>query len=419
MRKGVLLRPLLFAAAMAISGASFGQEGAEPELEPGAVEIPRDKEAEGVRLFAKTGLGFDSNVFQAPSAPYVDYYAGLLLGGANPLVVPQKKSGFFVPYALGAATAKKLNGDSALVGSAKMDGRYYPAGSVSYANQYTARLRGGSEYVLGREGKQENTVYIGALLTKHQQIYTNHATGLPKTTIVSGTDISNRYNYMGIGVEAAYKHKTGSVSYGLKAQLIQNTYDDPVVVSKLDHTYYKVGGNVGFHVAPKTRLAFDARYAVRDFSKRHTHDLTGVYSVNNPLLKYSFNTVGAKLRHQFADAWSAMVDYEYVQRVDHFVGYNDYSENKYGAGLQYGQDGLTAKLALHHFARNYPNAFAFDVLGMPQKTYNGNDIEFNAGSRLSNSMTLWADLLLQNRDTTDARYAYSRKQVMVGITWVQ
>lgn len=417
MENRILSTLAMAAIAAVLSAKAVAQEDAEPEAEPGAEAAAHEKEAGNVRLYAKTGLGYDSNAFQAPNGPYVDYYAGSLLGGANPTVVPQKKSGFFVPYEVKVASAKALNQDSSLLGAANIDGRYYPASKVSYASQYTMRLRGGPRYVLGREGDLEDTLYLGGLIGKHQENYTDHDTGLPKTTTVSGTSISDRYNYLGTGVEAAYKHKTGSIGYGLKGQYIQNTYDDPVVVAKLDHTFYRLAADTGFHLAPKTKLDVRLGYSVRDYSNRHSHDAQGVYAVANPLLLYSFNTAGAKLHHRISTEWRFGLEYGYTQRVDHFVGYNDYSENKFGVSLQYGADRLKAKLALQHFGRNYPNAFAYDVAGQPAKTYSGNDVKFKVNLEQSKATSLWTELDYRTRNSTDLRYAYGRNQIMAGMTW--
>lgn len=403
--------------AMGLCGIAYAQEDAEPEAEAGAVESAAEKDAGQVKFYAKTGLGYDSNAFQAPGAPYVDYYAGGLLGGANPTVVPQRKSGFFVPYEIRVATAKSLAQDSRLLGSVKADGRHYPVSSVSYADQYTVRLRGGSEHVLGREESLEDTLYFGALAAKHQENYTDHDTGLPKVTTVSGTGISDRYNYFGFGGEAAYKHKTGSAGYGVKAQYIVYSYDDPVVVAKLDHTFYRLAADTSFHVAPKTKLALGLGYSVRDYANRHSHDAQGVYAVANPLLLYSFNKAGAKLSHRLSPGWAFSVDLGYTQRVDHFVNYNNYAESAYGARIQYGHDRLKARLSLHHFSRNYPNALAYDVFGQPQKTYSGNDVKLKVDMEQSKTTTLWTELDYRSRASTDLRYAYNRKQIMTGMTW--
>lgn len=416
---GKLLRSLaMIAIAMSLTGMVFAQEDTEPEAEPGATESAAEKEEGNIKFYAKTGLGYDSNAFQAPSAPYVDYYKGSLLGGVNPTIVPQSQSGFFIPYDLRVAAAKPLAENKRLLGSAKADGRYYPSSKVSNANQYTMRLRGGPEYVLGREDDRENTAYFGALLAKHQEIYADHATGLPKTTTVSGTNISNRYNYMGFGAEAAYKHKTGSVGYGVKAQFIDYSYADPVVVAKLDHTFYRLAADTSFHAAPKTKLSFDIGYSVRNYKNRHAHDAQGVYAVANPLLLYSFNHAGAKLTQRLTSEWLFSLDFGYTQRVDHFVNYNDYAENKYGARIQYKLDRIKAGLSLHHFNRNYPNAFAYDLLGQPQKTYSGNDVKLKVDMEHSKNTSIWTELDYRTRASSDLRYAYGRKQIMAGMTWL-
>jgi len=407
MSYNILLRPTLFVAAMVLF--ALASAATEPKAE-----------RSDLTWSAATGLGYDSNAFQAPSVPYYDYYAGKLLAlppASTPLVTPQRKSGFFVPYEIKAELAKIRDRDSRLLGSAAADGSLY-LGGLSNANEYNIRLQGGIENVMAREGKSEDTLYAGALFGKHRQVYVDHDSGTSKSTTISGTDISGRYNYMRFGVEAKYKHRTGGFAYGFIGQYILNDYEDPIIVSQQDHNYYRLGADASIKVAKPTRLELSFDHSARDYSNRHALDAQGNYSsVNNPLLNYKYNSFGATLRNRMSEGWLLYLDYDRNTRTDNFAGYGDYKLNRYGARLLYAQGALKTRLAFHHWTRDYPNAFAFDVVGQPAKTYSGNLLKLKAELEQTKNTSLWTELVYKAQSTTDLRYDYIRNQIMAGMSW--
>ena len=361
-----------------------------------------------------TGLGYDSNVYHAPRAAYIDYAAIPI--GLNPTVVPRKKSGTFIPYEIKAELAKKHDRDIRLLGSATADGSFY-LGGLNNANDYNVRLNAGPEFVMSRAGKSEDTFFVGAVLGKHKQVYVDHDSGLDKTTTLSGADISNRYSYMSTGMEAKYKHRTGRIDYGIHGQYIKYDYEDPVVVSQEDHAYSRLGVDVSLPVAQQIKLDLSLDHSVRDYSDRHTHDALGVYSKANPLLKYTYSSYGATLRDRVSPDWLLYLDYDHTNRTDAYVGYNDYKENRYGARLLFERGRFKSRLALHHWGRDYPNGFAFDVAGQGAKTYSGNDLKLKAELEQSKNSALWAELVYKAQNSTDLRYDFVVSQIMAGMSW--
>lgn len=371
--------------------------------------------SEDLQMTLSTGLGYDSNAYQAPRSAYVDYAA--LPVGSNPYVVPNKKAGFFVPYAFVLDAEKNIDARAKLIGSAAADGSYYSGPDLGNAKEYNFRVRGGSEYVLASEGHSENTVYVGAIAGKHRQIYVDHDSGLNKVSTLSGSDISNRYSYTSIGVEAKYKNRTGRIDYGVGGQYLKNDYANPVVVSQLDHTYYKLGADVSIPIAAKTRLNLSYDHTVRDYSSRHTHDAAGVYKSAYPLLQYKYDAVGITLRKKIMQDWLLYLDYDRTQRADNFVSYNDYKENRYGFRVLYEQGTFKSRLSLHHWGRDYANGYAYDVQGQGPKTYSGNVLKIKAELEQSKHSSLWTDLEYKSQTSTDLRYDYVRSQIMAGMSW--
>lgn len=379
-----------------------------------ALAATAPKTEQGINWSFVTGLGYDSNVYHAPSAAYIDYAAIPL--GLNPTVVPKKKSGTFIPYEIKVELAKNHDRDIRLLGSATSDGSFY-LGGLNNANDYNVRLNAGPEFVMSRAGKSEDTFFVGAVLGKHKQVYVDHDSGLDKTTTLTGTDISNRYSYMSTGLEAKYKHRTGSIDYGIHGQYILYDYENPAVGANEDHVYSRFGGDVSLPVVSQIKLDLSLDHSVRDYSGRHTHNALGVYSSANPLLLYTYNSYGATLRDRISPDWLLYLDYDLTLRTDAYVGYNNYKENRCGVRLLFEQGRFKSRLALRHWGRDYPNGFAFDLPAQGAKTYSGNDLTFKAELEQSKNTSLWAELVYKAQHSTDLRYDFVGSQIMAGISW--
>jgi len=423
MRKNIQFRTAMIIIALASPAmASAATEPKPPEVEPinattepEKLTVAPEPGSSNYRWSAMAGLGFDSNAFQAPRSTYVDYAA--LPIGSNPTVVPQKKSGILVPFEIKTDVAQSQDQDTRLLGAASAGGNIYPGGSLSNANEYNVRLSGGYENILRRKGKSENTLYVGALIGKHKRIYVDHDSGLEKTTTLSGTDISSRYSYTNFGIEAEYKHRVGKINYGLNGKYLLYDYDDPVAVSQLDHNYYRLGADASFPLAQHTRLNISYDHSVRDYANRHSRDAQGRILNANPLAVFTYNAVGASLRSRISPEWLLYVDLDHSQRSDGYVSYDDYKESRYGARLLYERDRLKTRLSLHHWVRDYPNGFAFDVAGQSAKNYSGNDLKFKAKLEQTKNTALWAELVYDSQHATDLRYDYIRTQIMAGMSW--
>jgi hypothetical protein len=402
MRTKMMFHPAMAVLSMTLSGMACA--AAAPKAEQG-----------NVSWFAEAGFGYDSNAFRAPRNTYTDYAAIPL--GSNPTVVPQAKSGFFVPYKAGVEVGKRHERNGRLVGSATVDGRFY-LGGLGKADEFNFAAKGGSEFDLGK-ADSKRTAYVGAIYEQHQQVYVDHDSGASKTT-AGGSDISARYNYTSVGLEGEYKHKMDRIDYAVKAQYLTNDYSDPVVVSQLDHNYFIVGGEIDYQMKERTKLKLSAARSTREYSDRHARNANGVYSSTaNPLLKYTYNDLGVTLRNRVSSDWLFYVDYDYTQRMDDFVNYNDYKSHRFGGRLMYEQGALKGRVALHHWKRDYPNAFAYDVAGQPAKTYSGNDLRIKGEFAYTKALAFWAEAILNRQDSSDLRYAYDRNQIMAGVRWEQ
>lgn len=369
-----------------------------------------------VKWSIETGMGYDSNAFNAPNKTYIDYAA--IPTGSNPTVVPIAKSGFFIPYKARVEAEKRHDKNGNLLASASISGRFY-SGSLSKADELNFAASGGATFDLHENKNPKRMVYAGAIYEQHQQMYVDNDSGASKTT-TGGSDISGRYNYSSIGLEGEYKHEMGRIDYAIKGKYLTNDYSDPIVVSQLDHNYLSIGGDVDYLVREDTKLNFSIARSTRAYSDRHARRADGVYSsTNNPLLKYTYNDIGVTLRNRASSDWLFYLDYDYSQRMDGFVNYNDYKSHRYGGRLMYEHGALKGRVSLHQWKRDYPHAFAYDVAGQPAKTYNGSDLRAKAEFAQTKALSFWAEAVLDVQDSSDLRYAYDRKQLIAGVKWEQ
>lgn len=377
-----------------------------------AAHAAAPKESPDVDWYAEAGFGYDSNAYQAPRNAYMDYAVGAT---QNQTVVPQAKSGFFVPYKAQVKAGKRHEKNGNMLGSATLSGRKY-LGGLGNADEFNLEGKGGMTFELGNGGKNSREIYGGLVLEKHDQVYVDHDSGASKTT-AGGGNISNRYNYTTFGVEGEFKDDLGNIDYSIKGQFLQNDYDDPVVVSQLDHNYTSIGGNLDYKLKEGTKLNFSAAHSIRDYSARHARSANGVYTAANPLLKYTYDDLGVSLRDRISQEWLYYIDYDYSQRADGYVNYNDYKSHRFGGRVLFEQGQLKGRLALHHWKRDYSNAFAYDIAGQPRKNYSGNDLRVKAEFAQTRQLSYWAEVILGTQDSSDKRYAYDRKQLMAGARW--
>src|SRR4030067_2692002 len=127
MRKETLLQPAVIVAGLIMP--AIASAASAPASAPRTAPVV---EQGNFTWSAATGLGYDSNVYEAPRAPYVDYALA-----APTLVTPQAKSGFFVPYELKADMTKIRNQDSRMLASANAHGNFYLGSGLSNANELT------------------------------------------------------------------------------------------------------------------------------------------------------------------------------------------------------------------------------------------------------------------------------------------
>lgn len=393
MTKGVLLSALL--------GFSVADAAAQGSLE---------------ELNASAGMGYNSNVYRAPSAAYNDLAAG------GVLVNPDVQGGVFVPLALDAKYM--LSRDTEL--SYKFNGEFYLDNALTNGNNYTHRIEVARPFDVRRGFFADSDISGALLLNIHNQVYYDRDSGAEKLSPTSLTNISNRYNYIEYGVKGDMEKKIGDTVYNADAQFSMLSYDTPAKasLSTLDHSCLQLGGSARFPVMnneAKLKLGYD--FTRRAYSNRSARDANGTLAKANGLLTYNYHDFSAQLYKKLSKQTRVYADFTHGIRTDDFVQYNDYTKEtlKLRVLHEYSSD-LDMKGKVTYSDTTYPNAFAFEDPNSAKKTSSALLLSLQGDykgdlKRVVNANALWASVDYKDYSSNDLRYNYNATEIAVGGEW--
>jgi len=361
------------------------------------------------------GVGYDDNVFLAPPDPYFDQRLGST-------VAPESLSGWFVPV--------EVRGSSGFVRpstrfgiSYTARGKFYPDSDLSNGDESYVRLRPGVEWVLGREGRRENTLWLGPVLTYNKEVYYDRDTG--EDADLGGTNLADRYSYTAVGVEAEYRYNTSRrFEWDADARYEARSYESIAGVSSLDHVRTELELGVEIEMTPRSAVLFDAGYTIRDYDDRPSRGLDGTVVGSNDDLRYTYVDLGATLRLRPNSNWWLYLDVDRRDRTDEFVGYNDYAQDSVRVRAVYSSERFRLRAAVRAWQRDYDRAFIFDLptdpdtlAANPNKSYDTLDIDLRADVPIRNGWSAFGEVDYRDQDTADPRYTYARNQISAGIAW--
>jgi hypothetical protein len=272
--------------------------------------------------------------------------------------------------------------------------------------------------VFNHVGSKVNSFYVGGLYEHKKRLYLDRDTGEEQTS--SGNiDISNRYTYDAIGLEADFKNRISKWQYDIEAKWSQRDYEDPVAVSQYDHTYYRLGGDLKYQVAKPTKVSFGYKFYVYDYDERPSRDANGNLFRSNPTRKYEYNVFDVTVRHRLSKSWLTYFDYERKTRSDKYVGYDNYTKDLLKLRLHYEiNKNNKIKITLDYWERDYPNAYAFDNDAINiQKKYDGTDLKVSSTTKLDENKAIVAEFKYVDENSTDLRYDYDRYKAFVSFQW--
>jgi hypothetical protein len=368
---------------------------------------------------ASAGLGYDSNIYRAPSDPYLDYGPTPTPDPTDP-VIPEIFSDVFVPLKYKVRYEDIINNSNALIAQYRFSGKFYADSDFSNANTMKHTIKLGNEHVLNKRKRLRDSVYAGFIYDNKKSQYLDRDGGDDQETS-GGSNVSDRYVYNAVGIETRYDHRTSPVKYSFEFKLLNRDYEK-VAISELDHKYILISGDIKFRLSRFSKLKFKYKHYEYDYDERPSRSSDGRLPPNNPPREYVYDEFLVSYILRASKNLKTYFTYSYTTRSDEYVGYNDYERNKIKlkALYEYSKK-VNINAALTYWERDYPNAFAFDrfVLGENEedKNYDGMKLELDVDYSLDKHQTFWIDFEWRDENSTDLRYEYDRSIIMTGVKW--
>jgi hypothetical protein len=396
-------------AVVAISRIRAAEE--KPDApETGAAKRKKERAFADVQFRARVSFAHDDNVFRSPDQAYIDFSDDTL-----PLLIPEVKSGAYMPVSLGAKYKINSLPFEGFYGAYRLAGRYYQDKDLDNANEYIHEASFGSEYSR-TEGSRKRDVSSAFTIAQHDEIYYDPDNG--GSRIVDGVDIDDRMNYLRYGPELSLRqaHERLSVGARLKGQLWD--YEETGVVPEYDHEYYLVSLYSQFKFAPTSLLRLTAEYYSRRFGERPSYDLDGRQRLGNPDVRYDYLSFGLRARQRVTDNMWFGWEVERTERTDEHVGYNDYTRYDYRFEFHWAPgDRFDLELNAAYRDYDYSNAFAFHNPLLGRKIQESSDASIIGTYRMTRQLSLVGEARFDETISNDFRIQYERFQYILGVRW--
>jgi len=398
-------------ARRAITQLSRNLAAAEPIAVAAAVR-EQERNLTHLEIRARIGAGIDSNVFRSPSISYVD-----LSNPARPIVTPNVQEGVFVPVSLTAKYQINSFENEGFFGMYRLGGRFYQDKNLSNANEYLHELGFGNEY-RERVENREHRVYSAFKIAQHNETYYDPDTGLERS--VGGVSIGDRMSYVRYGPELWLRETIGPFSIGGRVRGQLWNYEESSLVPEYDHEYWAVGMNTQYRFTQTSLLRLTADYYTRRFSDRPAFELDGSQPIGNQPVRYDYTEYALEARQRITRAMWFGLAYSRTERIDQYLGYNNYFRDNYGAQLHLTiGDRFTLDAIAAYRIYHYENAFAFHEPTAGRKTMETAIGTATATFRMTDTLTLVGEYKYRDVTSNDTRIAYGRSQILLGIRWMQ
>ena len=227
-------------------------------------------------------------------------------------------------------------------------------------------------------------------------------------------------NYLRYGPEFSARQSGERIAFGLRAKGQLWNYDKIDVVPEYDHEYFLFSLFGQYKFTSTSLLRVTADYYSRRYGDRPSYDLDGGQRFGNPNIRYDYVALTLRARQRLGRSMWFGFDVERTERVDQYVGYNDYTRDSFGVefhwspGYRFDLD-LEARYRLYDF----PNAFAFHEPTAGIKTQETVDAKLRASYRILPRLSLFAEAELRERTSNDLRIQYDRTLYAIGVRWEQ
>ncbi|MBT8100849.1 MAG: hypothetical protein KJO82_13925, partial [Gammaproteobacteria bacterium] len=374
----------------------------------------RESRFSDFELSALLSFGTDSNVFRSPEDPYNDFSEV-----TAPLVIPTVTSGAYMPFDLKVKYKINAFKYEGFFGSYRVAGRYFQDKDLENANEYAHELSFGSEYDRkDEETGRQRRVYSAFRIAQSDEVYYDPDDGSSRINGMESLD--DRLDYVRYGPELTFRQAFDRLAVGLKIKGQLWNYEKTQSVPEYDHEYFYFTAYAQYRFTPTSLIKFDAAKSSRRFGDRRARDLDGSLDINNPNLRYDYLDIGVTARQRITRGIWFGVEYERGERIDQYVGYNDYVRDSYGFEFHW-DVGKRFELTLDGYYRlyNYTNAFAFNNPQAGPKTLETIDGTLEISYDMTRNLSLVFETNHREKSSTDARIQYDRDQYVLGVRWRQ
>ena len=387
-------------------------EEAPDEFEVRVAERKKKREFSDFEFRARVSFGNDDNVFRSPDQNYIDF-----ANPALPVVTPVPQSGAFMPVSLSAKYRINTLPFEGFYTAYRLSGRYYQDQELENANEYLHEVSFGSDY-LRKEESRRREIRSAFKVAQHDDVYYDPDDG--GNRVVNGVAVDDRMNYLRYGPELSVRQSFRRLSIGAKFKGQLWNYEETEVLPEYDHEYFLVSLYGQYKFTRSSLFRLSAEYYSRRYGDRVSYDLDGQQRLGNPNIRYDYYSLGLRARQRITGSMWFGFDVSRVERIDQYVGYNDYSRDNFGFDFHW-SPGERFELELSGTYRlyDYPNAFAFHNTIVGRKTQESADGRVRGTFRMTPRLSLIAEGRYRETASNDIRIQYERTQYMLGVRWQQ
>jgi hypothetical protein len=223
-----------------------------------------------LRLRTMARYAQDSNVYRAPSSPYVD-----LSDPTLPTVSPVVYSATYMPIDIMAAYVLPNEAeDTEFIFSYTLNGDFYDS-EFSNADRVSQRFAIGADIDLPANEGGRRWLDSAFYVRSHDEVNFNPDDGLAR-------------------IQADYTHDIGRWLYGFDLQYERRQYEDSGLLPNYDHDYLDNRLFLSYSITPRTELGLKLSRLRRVYDERRARDLTGALSQGLDFVEYDYRGVSAQ-----------------------------------------------------------------------------------------------------------------------------
>ena len=375
-------------------------------------ELERDpRQFSEFDFYARAGFGNDDNAYRTPGFSYVD-----LSDPNNPVQVdPVVQSGSFVPVSLGAKYTVNSFEYESFFARYRGSGRFYSDELLKNADQHTQEIAIGTEYKRREENRQK-LLFSAFTVAQHEETYFDPVDGIERTA--NNIGIGDRLSYLRYGPEIWTRQSWERFSFNFWAKAQLWNYENTEEVPEYDHEYFRLGGSIQYRFTPTSMLRISADAYRRYFTDRLSFELDGTQPLGNPGVEYRYVDYGILARQRLTRAFWFGVSYVRTERIDAYIGYNDYLRDTYGAELRLRiSDRFELSADAQYRIYNYSNAFAYNNPAAGRKTLETATGNLRASFDMGWNLRLVGEFTYRDAASNDARIAFERNIYLLSVQW--